>query len=66
MLWRWDLHRMEHGLMENNTNIDELLEKAWETGWQSAIEHVLDISQQMRYTDAFKGPTLKELEQRIV
>jgi hypothetical protein len=27
---------------------------------------VLDISKQMRYTDLFKGPTLEELEQRIV
>lgn len=54
--------------MEDNTNIDELLEKAWETGWQSAIEYVLDISKQMRYNDnlTWHNETLEELEQRIV
>lgn len=52
--------------MKDNTNTDELLELAWNAGWEEAIAYVLDISQQMRYTDRFKGPTLEELEQRIV
>jgi hypothetical protein len=56
--------------MKDNTNTDELLELAWnagyEEGWTNAINNVLDISQQMRYNDLFKGPTLEELEQRIV
>ena len=66
MWWRWDLYRMEHGLMKDNTNTDELLELAWNAGWEEAIAYVLDISKQMRYTDRFKTPTLEELEQRIV
>ena len=40
--------------------------EGYQEGWENAINYVLDISQQMRYTDLFKGPTLKELEQRIV
>jgi len=39
---------------------------AYADGWEDAINYVLDISKQMRYTDLFKGPTLEELEQRIV
>jgi hypothetical protein len=50
----------------NNPDYDAGYEEAWDIGWQSAIEYVLDISKQMRYTDRFKGPILEELEQRIV
>ena len=45
---------------------DPVFNAGYEEGWTDAINYVLDISQQMRYTDAFKGPTLEELEQRIV
>ena len=40
--------------------------EAYDDGWQDAINYVLDISRQMRYTDVFKTPILEELEQRIV
>lgn len=50
----------------NNPDYDAGYEEAWDVGWQSAIEYVLDISKQMRYNDRFKGPILEELEQRIV
>ena len=69
MLWRWDLYRMEYGLMEdkiNKYNNNPDYDAGYQEGWENAINYVLDISQQMRYTDAFKGPTLEELEQRIV
>ena len=38
----------------------------YEEGWEKAIFYVIDISKEMRYNDLFKGPTLEELEQRIV
>jgi hypothetical protein len=66
---------MEHGLMEdrinkynNNPDYDAGYEQAWDVGWQSAIEYVLDISKQMRYNDnlSWNNETLEELEQRIV
>jgi hypothetical protein len=75
MLWRWDLHRMEHGMSDwkpedevitNFKTIKQAQDEAYQEGWENAINYVLDISKQMRYTDAFKGPTLEELEQRIV
>ena len=40
--------------------------EAYNDGWEDAINYVLDISRQMRYTDVFKTPILEELEQRIV
>jgi len=55
---------MEDKVNKYNNNPD--YEAGYEEGWTDAINYVLDISQQMRYTDLFKGPTLEELEQRIV
>lgn len=55
---------MEDKINKYNNNPD--YDAGYEEGWQNAIAYVLDISQQMRYTDRFKGPTLEELEQRIV
>ena len=52
--------------MTDNTNTDELLELAWNRGWESAIDHVLDIISEMQYTYDWHNPTLEELEQRIV
>ena len=45
---------------------DPVFNAGYEEGWTDAINYVLDISKHMRYTDLFKGPTLEELEQRIV
>ena len=71
MWWRWDLYRMEHGLMEdkiNKYNNNPDYDAGYEEGWQNAIANVLDISQQMRYNDnlSWHNETLEELEQRIV
>jgi hypothetical protein len=58
---------MEHGLMEDKIDRDSITyAEGYQEGWENAINYVLDISQQMRYNDLFKGPTLEELEQRIV
>lgn len=35
-------------------------------GYQDAIDHVLDIINDMQYTYDWHNPTLDELEQRIV
>ena len=42
--------------------------RGYEDGFAFAIQEVLDISQQMRYTDnlTWHNATLEELEQRIV
>jgi hypothetical protein len=50
----------------NNPDYDAGYEQAWDVGWQSAIEHVLDILKQMGYNNPYITPTLKEVEQRIV
>lgn len=47
-------------------SIKQAQAEAYQEGWEDAINYVLDISRQMRYTDVFKTPTLEELEQRIV
>lgn len=54
--------------MKDNTNTDELLELAWNAGWEEAINYAIDISKQMRYNDnlSWNNETLEELEQRIV
>ena len=53
--------------MEDKIDRDSIIYgEGYQEGWENAIAYVLDISQQMRYTDRFKGPTLEELEQRIV
>jgi hypothetical protein len=55
---------MEDKINKYNNNPD--YDAGYQEGWENAINYVLDISQQMRYIDRFKGPTLEELEQRIV
>jgi hypothetical protein len=55
---------MEDKINSYNNNPD--YDAGYQEGWENAINYVLDISQQMRYNDRFKGPTLEELEQRIV
>jgi hypothetical protein len=60
---------MEHGLMEdkiNKYNNNPDYDAGYQEGWENAINYVIDISKEMRYNDLFKGPTLEELEQRIV
>ena len=71
MWWRWDLYRLEHGLMEdkiNKYNNNPDYDAGYQEGWENAINNVLDISQQMRYNDnlSWNNETLEELEQRIV
>ena len=56
----------EDEVVTNFRTIKQAQEESYQEGWENAIAYVLDISQQMRYTDRFKGPTLEELEQRIV
>jgi len=38
----------------------------YDQGWQEAIDHVIDIINEMQYTYDWHNPTLDELEQRIV
>ena len=60
---------MEYGLMEdkiNSYNNNPDYDAGYQEGWENAINYVLDISQHMRYTNPYIGPTLEELEQRIV
>jgi len=45
---------------------DPTYNAGYEKGWEDAINYVLDISKQMRYTNPYISPTLEELEQRIV
>lgn len=53
--------------MTDNTNIDELLELAWNAGWEEAIQYVIEISIEMKDNKAYyDSRTLDELEQRIV
>jgi hypothetical protein len=46
-------------------NIDELIEYHWKRGWEEAIEYVIDIADEMKYT-GYNLETLEELSQRIV
>jgi hypothetical protein len=58
---------MEYGLMEDKIDRDSITyAEGYQEGWENAINYVLDISQQMRYNNPYIGPTLEELEQRIV
>ena len=45
---------------------DPTFNQGYQQGWEDAINYVLDISKHMRYTNPYIGPTLEELEQRIV
>lgn len=55
---------MEDKINSYNNNPD--YDAGYQEGWENAINYVIDISKEMRYNDLFKGPTLEELEQRIV
>jgi hypothetical protein len=55
---------MEDKINKYNNNPD--YDAGYQEGWENAINYVLDISQHMRYTNPYIGPTLEELEQRIV
>jgi hypothetical protein len=48
---------MEHGLMAKS-ELEQI-------GWEDAINYVLDIIKDMKYT-GYSDTTLEELEQRIV
>lgn len=60
MLWRWDLYRLEYGLVAKS-ELEQI-------GWEDAINYVLDIIKDMKYNDnlSWNNETLEELEQRIV
>ena len=55
---------MEDKINKYNNNPD--YDAGYQEGWENAINYVIDISKEMRYNDLFKGPTLEELEHRIV
>lgn len=47
-------------------SIKQSQQESYDQGWQEAIDHVIDIINEMQYTYDWHNPTLDELEQRIV